>query len=82
MDLLISWSLFALTAYQWAIIACIIISFFPEFQHNDFAKILSRIADPFLAIFRKFIPPIGGWDLSTLIALIVLRIAIQGLLLW
>ena len=55
---------------------------FPEFQNNEFARILSQIADPFLAVFRKVIPPIGGWDISTLVALITLRFAIQGLHLW
>lgn len=82
MNLLISWSIFVLTMYQWVIFACIIISFFPEFKNNEFARMLSRIADPFLAAFRKLIPPIGGFDFSTLVALIVLRIAIQGLQLW
>jgi YggT family protein len=28
---------------------------------------------PFLAIFRRFIPPIGGFDLSPIVALFVLR---------
>lgn len=82
MDLLVSGAIFVLNIYQWVIFACIIISFFPEFKNNEFAQMLSRIADPFLAAFRKFIPPIAGFDFSTLVALIVLRIAIQGLLLW
>lgn len=82
MDLLVDLSIYILTGYQFVIFACIIISFFPDFQNNEFARILSRIADPFLVIFRKLIPPIAGWDLSTLIALLVLRIAIQGLQAW
>lgn len=82
MDLLISWSIFVLRVYQWVIIACIIIRWFPEFQNNEFARILSRIADPFLVVFRKFIPPIAGWDLSTMVALFALQFAIEGLRLW
>lgn len=82
MDLLISWSILVLTVYQWVIIACMIIGFFPEFQNNEFAKILSRMVDPFLMIFRKFVPTIAGWDLSIMVALLALHFAIRGLSGW
>lgn len=35
------------------------------------------IADAYLSIFRRFIPPVGGLDWSPIIALIVLQV-IQG----
>ena len=82
MNLIISWLVFALTIYQWVIAACIIISFFPEFQNNEFARFLSQLVDPYVAIFRKFIPPIGGWDFSALVAIITINLAIRGLRGW
>jgi len=35
---------------------------------------LHDVSEPYLRIFRRFIPPIGPLDLSPIIALVVLRI--------
>lgn len=35
---------------------------------------LSPITDPYLNIFRSFIPPLGGLDISPILAIIVLQI--------
>ncbi|MGO9753964.1 MAG: YggT family protein [Solirubrobacteraceae bacterium] len=35
-------------------------------------KFLRDVSEPYLRIFRKFIPPIGMFDLSPIIAIIVL----------
>jgi len=40
-------------------------------------KSIREVADMYLDIFRKFIPPVGGLDFSPIIALIVLQI-LQG----
>jgi len=41
-------------------------------QIDDF---LGKICDPFLNIFKKFIPPIGGMvDITPIIALLVLQL--------
>lgn len=40
---------------------------------------LSPVTDPYLNIFRSFIPPLGGIDLSPLLAIFSLQI-ISGLL--
>jgi uncharacterized protein YggT (Ycf19 family) len=32
------------------------------------------VAEPYLRIFRRFIPPIGPLDLSPIVAILVLRI--------
>jgi uncharacterized protein YggT (Ycf19 family) len=36
---------------------------------------LHDVSEPYLRIFRRFIPPLGPLDLSPIIALVVLRIA-------
>jgi YggT family protein len=41
---------------------------------NQAASFLSPITDPYLNIFRSFIPPIGGLDLSPILAIFVLQI--------
>ncbi|MGB7444510.1 MAG: YggT family protein [Coleofasciculaceae cyanobacterium] len=46
---------------------------------NQIAAFLSPITDPYLNVFRSFIPPIGGLDLSPILAIIVLQL-VAGLL--
>ena len=47
---------------------------------NQPYRLMSRLSDPFLNIFRGIIPPIGGaLDISPIIAFIVLQI-MQGLI--
>ena len=47
------------------------------FQTADWASqvmsFLSPITDPYLNIFRSFIPPLGGLDISPILAIIVLQ---------
>ncbi len=40
---------------------------------------LSPVTDPYLNIFRSFIPPIGGIDISAILAIFALQI-VQGVL--
>ena len=82
MDVLVNFAVTVLRLYQWVIFACIILKYFPEYQDNEFARTLSRIADPFLDLFRAVIPSVGGINLSTLVALLSLQLAIRGLSLW
>ncbi|MGQ4650648.1 YggT family protein [Lyngbya aestuarii] len=44
---------------------------------NQVAAFLSPITDPYLNLFRSFVPPIGGLDLSPILAIIVLNILSQ-----
>ena len=82
MDMLINGAVWLLNAYSLMILACVIIRWIPELQHNKIAEILSRIVDPFLAMFRRVIPPIGGLDLSAMIAMVLLQMAASGLARW
>lgn len=48
------------------------------FQTAEWASkamsLVSPITDPYLNIFRSFIPPLGGIDLSPILAIIVLNV--------
>lgn len=48
------------------------------FQTADWAyrvmSVLSPITDPYLNIFRSFIPPLGGLDLSPILAILALQL--------
>ena len=45
---------------------------------EDIDRVLGKICDPYLNLFRKFIPPIGGMiDISPIIAIIALQFIIR-----
>ncbi len=44
----------------------------------DIYRVLGKICDPYLDLFRKFIPPIGGMiDISPILALLVLQFVVR-----
>ena len=62
--------------YEYLIIAYIIMSWFRPATGflRDAYVALGTITEPYLGIFRRFIPPIGMIDISPLVALIVLQL--------
>ena len=45
---------------------------------EDIDRVLGKICDPYLNLFRNFIPPIGGMiDISPIIAIIALQFIIR-----
>ncbi|WP_400163212.1 YggT family protein [Brevibacillus sp. TJ4] len=71
---------FAFTVYQFMIIAYILMSWVPQMRDTGIGQMLERLVEPYLAPFRRFIPPLGFIDLSPIVALIALRLAYEGLL--
>ena len=63
------------------LLATVLGGWFPNFMHHPFMKFIRTYTDPYLNIFRKIIPPIGGMlDLSPLAAFLCLQI-LEALLL-
>ncbi|MGX7111235.1 YggT family protein [Gemella cuniculi] len=60
--------------YEYCLLAYILTSWFPQFRNNIIVEFLATICEPYLKIFRKFIPPVGMLDISPIIAFIVLNI--------
>ncbi|WP_253954732.1 MULTISPECIES: YggT family protein [Lactiplantibacillus] len=65
--------------YQLAIVVYILMSWFPGAYNTRIGQFLGQICEPFLSIFRRFIPAIAGLDFSPIIALLVLQFAERGL---
>ena len=64
-----------LTIYFYLLIIRILLTWFPTVEWmNQIQSFLSPITDPYLNIFRSFIPPIGGMDLSPILAILVLQL--------
>ena len=61
------------------IIAYILLSWFPNARGSAVGQFLGKIVEPYLSIFRRFIPPIGGMlDISPIVAFIALRFIHSG----
>ncbi|MFD1450592.1 MULTISPECIES: YggT family protein [Oceanobacillus] len=69
---------FALSIYSFALIAYILMSWFPGARESQFGEMLGKICEPYLEIFRKFIPPLGMIDFSPIVAILLLQFARQG----
>ena len=63
----------ALSVFTWAIILYVVLSWVSPGGYNPGAALVSAVAEPVLAPFRRLIPPIGGLDLSPLFALIAIQ---------
>ncbi len=49
-------------------------SWFPEFANSTPMRFIAFYTDPYLNLFRSFIPPIGMMDFSPIIAFFALQI--------
>ncbi len=59
----------------------IITSWFPAWQAHHFVRFVAFYTDPYLNLFRRLIPPLGGvLDISPILAFIALRVAEMVLL--
>jgi len=61
----------------------ILISWVPDWHRYTWVRFVSFYTDPYLRLFRKVIPPIGGvLDLSPILAFFALRFAESMILGW
>ncbi|MDQ6782464.1 MAG: YggT family protein [Actinomycetota bacterium] len=47
---------------------------------NPVRRVVFVLTEPVLAPFRRLIPPVGGFDLSFLVAFLVCEVIVQGVL--
>jgi YggT family protein len=57
-----------------AIFVRVLLSWFNINPFNPFIALLDQITEPVLAPLRRFIPPIGGLDITPIVALFLLQI--------
>jgi YggT family protein len=58
----------------------IIMSWVPQAKDSPIGIVIGKIVEPYLSIFRRFIPPIGMIDLSPIVAIFALKFVEIGLL--
>jgi YggT family protein len=74
MDLIIASLVQFLQIYWVLLIVRILLSWFQTAEWaGQVISFLSPITDPYLNIFRSIIPPLGGIDISAILALILLQ---------
>ena len=69
-------------AYTTVIFVYVLMSWIPNQNGivGDVYRILGKLCDPYLDLFKRFIPPIGGMvDITPIIALLVLQFVIRVL---
>ncbi|MBJ7449836.1 MAG: YggT family protein [Parachlamydiales bacterium] len=64
----------AFTVYSIMILARIFGSWFPSFHQTKTFQFVAMCTDPYLDLFRRFIPTLGSIDLSPIVALFALQI--------
>jgi YggT family protein len=70
---------FVFNVYQFMIIAYVLMSWVPQMRETPIGQLLERLVEPYLSVFRRFIPSLGPIDISPIIALIALSFARDGL---
>ena len=67
-----------LNIYLVILVVRVLLSWFPNLDWgNPVLSTVSSITDPYLNVFRGLIPPLGGIDLSALVAFLALNFALQ-----
>lgn len=74
MELVLTVATQFIAIYSLLIIVRILLSWFQTAEWAySIISFLSPVTDPYLNIFRSFIPPLGGIDLSPILAILLLR---------
>jgi YggT family protein len=67
-----------LEIYSLILLVRVLLSWFPNLDwSNPVLSSVSSITDPYLGVFRGLIPPIGGLDLSAILAFLALSLGQQ-----
>ena len=81
MDQVASFLSALITVYTLLIFAYIVSQLVLQFARPSYSRALDAVlgflrdvCEPYLRIFRRFIPPIGPFDLSPIVAILVLQI--------
>ena len=65
-----------LSIFSLLLLLRVLLSWFPNLPwENPLLAALASITDPYLNLFRGLIPPIGGLDLSAILAFLALSLA-------
>jgi YggT family protein len=67
---IIGWAFYI---FEILLIIYILMSWVPQAKDSPIGNVIGRIVEPYLSMFRRFIPPISMIDFSPIVAIIALR---------
>ncbi len=71
------------SCYTIFLIVRVLGSWIPQFRNHNFMRFIAFYTDPYLNIFRRIIPPIGGMiDVSPLLGFVFLQLLEKILLIF
>ena len=66
--------------FSFLLLIRVLLTWFPSIDwNNGILSALCSLTDPYLNIFRGIIPPIGGFDISSILAFLLLNVIQQAL---
>lgn len=68
-------AILSLNLFFFVILIKIILSWVAPQSHNPMSALLHSMAEPLLRPFRRIVPPIGGFDISPIFAIVLLKAA-------
>lgn len=73
-----------LSAYGYILIAAAVITWIPDLTETQLGQLLMRVTEPYLRLFRRFIPTVQfgnvALDLSYIVAVVVYFFVEQGVM--
>ena len=69
----------SLNLFFFVILIRIILGWFAPATHNPLTMMLHSLAEPILAPFRRWVPPMGGIDISPILPIILIGALVRGL---
>ena len=54
-----------------------LLSWFPISPRNQYVQLVYRVTEPLLAPFRRVIPPLGMFDISSMVVIVLLYVMVQ-----
>ncbi|AKX55310.1 hypothetical protein AKN90_05995 [Thiopseudomonas alkaliphila] len=64
----------AVKIFYFSLIISVILSWIAPMSRNPAAELINQVVDPMLGIFRRFLPNLGGLDISPIFAIIGLNL--------
>lgn len=66
---------FLLDLYQFVVFVSVALSWLRLSPYNPVVRITSALTEPVLGPMRRVIPPLGGFDITPLVLLLVIQLA-------
>lgn len=68
-----------LTLFTYAVVARAVLSWIRPNPYNPLVRFLNRITDPIMRPLERLIPPIGGLDVTPIVAIVLIQLIRKSL---